>query len=72
VITDMAVMDFEPRSRRMRVLSLNPGRTFADVQEHCGFELLAPRKIFTTRPPTSMELAILRDEIDPHRRIIGR
>jgi hypothetical protein len=33
--------------------------------------LKAPR-IFTTKPPTAMELRILRDEIDPNRQIIGR
>jgi glutaconate CoA-transferase, subunit B len=72
VITNMAVMDFEPESKRMRVISINPGYTFDDVQGNCGFELLTARRIFTTKPPTVMELKILREEIDPHRAVIGR
>ncbi|TAL32336.1 MAG: 3-oxoacid CoA-transferase [Spirochaetes bacterium] len=72
VITDMAVMDFEQESKRMRVISINPGCTFDDVQNNCGFELLKARKVFTTKPPTVMELRILREEIDPERTIIGR
>ena len=33
------VMDFEPVSKRMRVISVNPGYSFKDVQDNCGFEL---------------------------------
>jgi glutaconate CoA-transferase, subunit B len=72
VITNMAVMDFEPESKRMRVISINPGYTFDDVQSNCGFELITARRVFTTKPPTAMELKLLREEIDPHRTIIGR
>ncbi len=72
VITNMAVMDFEPETKRMRVISLNRGYTFDDVQNNCEFELLSAPRIFTTKPPTAMELRILREEIDPNRNIIGR
>jgi len=72
VITNMAVMDFEPESKWMRVISINPGYTFDDIQSNCEFELLKAPRIFTTKPPTAMELRILRDEIDPNRQIIGR
>jgi hypothetical protein len=56
----------------MRVISINPGYTFDDIQSNCEFELLKAPRIFTTKPPTAMELRILRDEIDPNRQIIGR
>jgi len=72
VITDLAIMDFEPVTKRMRVISLHPGRTFDQVQDHCGFELLVREELEHTLPPTATELAILRDEVDPHRYIIGR
>jgi glutaconate CoA-transferase, subunit B len=72
IITDMAIMDFEPESKRMRVISINPGFTFKDVQDNCGFELLKAEKLEETLPPTEQELKILREKVDPYGFIIGR
>lgn len=72
IITNMAVMDFEPQSKRMRVISVNPGYSFNDVQENCGFELLQAPEITETPEPTEEELRILREDVDPYRFIIGR
>jgi glutaconate CoA-transferase subunit B len=72
IITNMGVMDFESESKRMRVISANPGYSFEDIQENCGFELLQAPKIVDTKPPTEEELRILREEVDPYRYIIGR
>ncbi len=72
VITNMAIMDFEETSRRMRVISLHPGCTLADVRDNCGFELLAADDMAETPPPEALELEILRDQVDPNRLIIGR
>ena len=72
VITNMGVMDFEPETKRMRVISANPGYSFNDIQDNCEFELLKLPKVFVTKLPTAAELKILREEIDPHRYIIGR
>ena len=72
IITNMAVMDFESESKRMRIIAINPGYTEKDVQDNCGFELLKAKKIVENKPPTKHELTILRDEIDPYRYVIGR
>jgi glutaconate CoA-transferase, subunit B len=72
IITNMAVMDFDPDSKRMRIASINPGYTEKDVRENCGFELLAAPKILQTPPPEAQALHFLRDEIDPYKYIIGR
>jgi glutaconate CoA-transferase subunit B len=72
IITDMAVMDFEPSSKRMRVISIHPGFKFDDVQENCDFELLQTDHISTTSAPNHLELTLLREVIDPNRYIIGR
>jgi glutaconate CoA-transferase subunit B len=72
IITNMAIMDFEPQSKRMRVISLNPGYSFKDIQDNCGFELLQAKNIAQTKPPTGEELRILREEVDPYRYVIGR
>jgi len=72
IITNMGVMDFEPESKRMRVISYNPGYSVKDIQDNCGFELLKASEIVETPPPTDEELRILREEVDPYRYIIGR
>ena len=72
IITNMAVMDFEPQSIRMRLIALNPGYSIKDVQDNCGFELLQAAKIVENAPPSTEELHMLRDVIDPYRYVIGR
>jgi len=72
IITNTAVMDFEEETKQMRVISVNPGYCFEDVQKNCGFELLKADEIKETLPPTKEELCILREQIDPQRLIIGK
>jgi glutaconate CoA-transferase subunit B len=72
VITDLAMMGYHPESKRMQVESLHPGVTFGQVTENTGFELLAAEEMVETDPPSSVELNILREKVDPHGIIIGR
>ena len=72
VITDIAVMGFDEKTKRMRVESLPPGVTFEQAQENTEFELLKAPRITQTKAPTSEELRILREEVDPLRYVIGR
>ena len=72
VITDMAVMGFDPESKRMRVESVHKGFSFDDVQKKTGFELLKAPEVVETPEPSAEELRILREEVDPNRYIIGR
>ncbi len=72
VVTNLAVMDFHPETKRLRVESLHPGVSFDEAQENTGFPLLRADTVRSTEPPTAQELAILRDEVDPYRYVIGR
>jgi glutaconate CoA-transferase subunit B len=72
VITDLAVLGYHERTKRMEVISLHPGVALERVRDHTGFELGAREPLATTLPPTEHELRILRDEVDPHRYVIGR
>ena len=72
VVTNLAVMDFHPESRRMRVASLHPGVTFEEVQQNTGFPLLRAESPAVTEPPTVREIEILRNEVDPRGYILGR
>ncbi len=63
VITDLGVMDFEPETKRMRVISLHPGVTREAIQEATAFPLLFAPQVATTPPPTAEELSILRTKV---------
>lgn len=72
VITNMAVMGYDPETKRMRVESIHKGYDFEKVQENTGFELLKAPEMIETPEPTEEELHLLREEVDPNRYIIGR
>lgn len=72
VITNIGVYGYHPESKRMMLLSLHPGSTVEDVKANTGFEMLIPEKFDQTKEPTSDELDILRNKVDPLKYIIGR
>jgi glutaconate CoA-transferase subunit B len=72
VITDLAVMGYHDETKRMEIHSLHPGVTLAQVFAATGFELGVREPLVVTEPPTPAELLLLREEVDPHRYVIGR
>ena len=72
VFTDKALLDFEEKTKRMRLIGLLPGITLGDVIEHTGFELLISETLKKVPPPTAEELKVLREKVDPHRIVISR
>lgn len=60
VVTPLATLDFDPQTRRMRLATLHPGVTMAQVTEATGFSLVIPPQVPGTVPPTAAELAVLR------------
>ena len=65
VITDMAVLGFDPETREAMLLSVHPGSSAQQVQENTGFPLRMPATVPETPLPTPEELRLLREEIDP-------
>jgi glutaconate CoA-transferase subunit B len=72
VITNIGIYGYQAKSKSMELLSLHPGHTVEDVKENTGFEMIIPSKYETTALPTKLELKILREDVDPHKYIIGR
>ncbi len=72
IVTDLAVMGFDDQTKAMMIESLHPGVEIDKVQSETGFQLVVPRKIERTAPPTEKELRILREEVDPLKLVIGR
>lgn len=65
VVTDLALMGFDDKTKRMKLLAVNPGVSVEQVVENTGFKLIIPEKVEKNEPPTEEELKILREEIDP-------
>jgi glutaconate CoA-transferase subunit B len=72
VISTLALMGYDPASKRMRVESLHPGVTAQDVRINTGFEMLFVDPLPVTPEPTDDELCILRTKVDPLGLIIGK
>ncbi|MBT3181492.1 MAG: 3-oxoacid CoA-transferase [Deltaproteobacteria bacterium] len=72
IVTNLAVMGFDNPERQMEIETLSPGVTVEEVQENTGFELLIKSDVHETEPPSKETLRILREEVDPHKYIIGR
>lgn len=65
VVSNLAVMDFGGPDHRMRLVSVHPGVRVDDVVTATGFELAMADQISETRLPTTDELDLIRDVIDP-------
>ncbi|WXG43271.1 MAG: CoA-transferase [Promethearchaeati archaeon SRVP18_Atabeyarchaeia-1] len=65
IITNLAVLGFEEQSRRMKIETVHPGVEVETVVENTGFELVIPKVVPETPPPTQIEVKLLRDKIDP-------
>jgi glutaconate CoA-transferase subunit A len=65
VVTNLCVFELDHASRELRLLSLHPGVELADVERETGFEVVVSPSLERTTPPSSDELALLANEIDP-------
>ena len=65
VVTNLAVLDFRSPGHVMRLVSVHPGVSVADVIASTGFDLAIDGDVPETRMPTPEELRLIREVIDP-------
>ena len=65
VISNLRVFDLTGPDDTMRLRSVHPGVSIADVAEATGFSLDIPADVPVTREPTTEELLIIREVLDP-------
>jgi len=61
LITDLCVMEPDPVTREMTVVSIHPGLTREQLQTHTGWPLKFATNVAETPPPLARELSVLRD-----------
>jgi glutaconate CoA-transferase subunit B len=65
VITDKAILNFDNPEREMQLSELYPGITAKRVQAEVGWQLRLAETIGETTAPTTQELHLIREEVDP-------
>jgi glutaconate CoA-transferase, subunit B len=66
VVTNLAVLDFGGPAQAMRVRSLHPGVTLAQVEAATSFPLARADDVHETAAPTAEQLHLIRTVLDPH------
>jgi glutaconate CoA-transferase subunit B len=66
VITDLGIMGFDQKSKRLKVEAIQSDATIQQIRENTGFELLVADSFEKIEAPREDELRILR-EIDPEK-----
>lgn len=70
VVTGLGVLKFEDESKQMYLAEVFPGISVQQIIDNTGFALDVGR-CTVAAPPTTEELRLLRDEVDPQRLILG-
>ncbi len=64
VVTDLGIYHFD-QTGEMRLDSLHPGATLEQARSTIGWDLRVAAEVATTPAPTTDELRLIRDELDP-------
>jgi len=67
VVTTLGILGYDDQSKRMKLLSTQPGISVEEVLENTGFDLLLADEIGENGPPSDEELRILREEVDKNK-----
>jgi glutaconate CoA-transferase subunit B len=65
VVTDLGTYGFDDATGEMTLVTLHPGMTLDDVRANMGWEPKVSPGLAETPEPTSLELALIREELDP-------
>jgi glutaconate CoA-transferase, subunit B len=65
VVTDLGTYVFDELTGEMTLATLHPGVTLADVRAGMGWEPAVAADLGETQAPTSEELRLIREELDP-------
>ena len=66
VVSNLGVFDFATPDHRMRLVSAHPGVAVDDIVAATGFALAVPDDVPESRLPTTDELQLIREVIDPN------
>ena len=65
VITNLAYLEFDDDTKCMKLGSIHPDVDLETLKESTGFDLIIPKDLKITEPPTVSEISLLREKVDP-------
>jgi len=65
VITNLAYLEFDDDTKSMKLGSMHPDVDLETLKESTGFDLIIPKDLKITEPPTVSEIKLLREKVDP-------
>ena len=65
VVTDRALFDFDAETKEMVLVEIAPGETAETIRAEIGWELKVSSNLKEIEPPTTAELDVIRQELDP-------
>jgi len=71
VITDWCQFDFDPTSKRIRLMSVHPGFSVDDIKENVMFDLMVPDDVPITKEPSQEQIDIMH-RLDPKGIYLGK
>ncbi len=69
IITNKGVMRFDAETKEAYLASYHPGNTVEEILENTPWDLKVADDVHETEPPTSEELRVIREVLDPMRMI---
>ena len=67
LVTNLGVFDFSGPGHTLHVVSVHPGVTLEEIREASGCEVHADADVPQTRTPTTEELTLIRELLDPRK-----
>lgn len=65
-VTDKAIFDFHPVTKKMRLRSIHPGLSLDEILDSMGFEPIIEGTPDETAIPSENDIRLIREVIDPH------
>jgi glutaconate CoA-transferase subunit B len=65
VVTNLAYLEFDDDTKSMKLGSIHPNVDLETLKESTGFDLIIPKDLKITKPPTVSEIKLLREKVDP-------
>lgn len=72
LITQLGLYGFDDTTKKLKLISIHPGVTLAQIKENSSFDIIIPENIPQSPEPSDNDLKILRTEIDPASIVLGK
>jgi acyl CoA:acetate/3-ketoacid CoA transferase beta subunit len=66
IISNLGTFRLDNKTKEMQLITKHPGVNIEEIKENTSFDLMMPKSIEETKPPTEDQIDLIRDKIDPN------